>query len=189
MAISLLFTGHMVDQPNRPDPRFPADLEDAVRMRIARAVSPYGPNRSHESALGFASGARGGDILFHEECRALGIPTTIILPFPPEIFLCISVLLTADSNRDPWKRRFRALWDATPSEMREVMNLPTTDDSYRLCNDRLIIRAREHGRIHLIAFWDGRSGNGPGGTADMVAHADAAGEPDIFSPESVKAGS
>jgi hypothetical protein len=72
--------------------------------------------------------------------------------------------------------------------MREVLNLPVTDDSYRICNSRLVIRAREHGRIHLIAFWDGRSGDDPGGTADMVAHADPASKPDIFSPESLNTG-
>jgi hypothetical protein len=177
----------MIDRPDRPDPRFPAALEGKVRDRIAQAIAPYSPCRYDEPVCGFASGARGGDILFHERCRVSGISTMIILPFPTETFLHTSVLLTEDLDRDPWAARFCALWDATPPHMREVLNLPVTDDSYRICNSRLVNRAREHGRIHLIAFWDGRSGDDPGGTADMVAHADPASKPDIFSPESLNA--
>jgi hypothetical protein len=188
MAISLLFTGHMIDKPDRPDPRFPAALEEEVRDRIARAIAPYAPSRSGEPVRGFASAARGGDILFHERCRAFGIPTAIVLPFPPETFLGTSVRMMEDVDRDPWVRRFQTLWGATPRWMREVMDLPIADESYRLCNIRLVSWARQHGRTHLIAFWDGKSSGGPGGTADMVAHADAAGEPDIFSPQSLKAG-
>jgi hypothetical protein len=185
VAISLLFTGHMVDKPDRPEPRFPASLEYAARARITKAVVPYAPLRSDEPVRGFASGARGGDILFHEQCRTHGIATMIVLPFPPDNFVHSSVQLD-DSNLDPWKVRFWALWEATPVPMREVMDLPQTDDTYAMCNERLIARAREHGKIHLIALWDGKGGDGPGGTADMVAHADAAGKPDVFSPKNLK---
>ena len=38
IAISLLFTGHMIDLPDRPEPRFPASLEPAARERIGAAI-------------------------------------------------------------------------------------------------------------------------------------------------------
>ena len=184
MPISLLFTGHMVDKPHRPEPRFPAALEGAVRDRIAKAIIPYSPAQSNEPVLGFASAARGGDILFHEQCRAHGVSTVITLPFPPDVFVQSSVQLSIDPEGDPWIPRFWALWDATPVTMREVMNLPDTKNAYRICNDRLMIRAREYGKTHLIAFWDGKGGDGPGGTADIVARADPDDDTDIFSPAS-----
>ena len=67
MPTSLLFSGHMVDLPGRKEPRFPASLEKAVEKRIAEAVNPYA---RLTDVAGFASAARGADIIFHEQCRA-----------------------------------------------------------------------------------------------------------------------
>src|SRR5437867_380615 len=83
MALSLLFTGHMVDLPDRKAPRFPPALEESARKRIGVELDGA---KGMSVCQGFASCARGGDILFHEECRARGIETVIVLPFPPEEF-------------------------------------------------------------------------------------------------------
>ncbi|MDK1376584.1 hypothetical protein [Sinorhizobium sp. 6-117] len=183
MPVSIVFTGHMIDVPARPKPRFPPKLEGAAAARIAAAIAPYAPVVT-PSAMGFASCAQGGDILFHEQCRATRIPTTIILPFPPEVFLETSVKGIPGSD---WESRFWHLWTTTPEERRETMNLPRSDDAYSACNIRLLARARKHGVVHLIALWDGRRGNGPGGTADLVARAAVSNNPDIFSPASLEA--
>jgi len=42
--------------------------------------------------------------------------------------------------------------------------------------------ARRHGRVHLIALWDGKGGDGPGGTADLVSRLSAEDKSDIFAP-------
>jgi hypothetical protein len=47
--------------------------------------------RDRSVVLGFASGAGGGDILFHEECRSRQIDTTMVLPFEPNQFVGCSV--------------------------------------------------------------------------------------------------
>lgn len=187
MSVSLLFAGHMVDKPGRPEPRFPASLEGAARDRIAQAIRPYAPGGTGRdgAVLGFASGAQGADILFHEQCRACGIDTMIILPFPPDAFVDTSVKGVPGSD---WELRFQALWTSTPERRREVMNLPVTDDAFGRCNIRLLERAGAHGRIHLIALWDGKAGDGPGGTADLIARVGATDRPDIFSPASLRAG-
>jgi hypothetical protein len=186
MPISLLFTGHMIDMPDRSEPRFPASLERAAGARIAQAVTPYvDRSASGESALGFASGARGGDILFHEQCRTHGIDTVIVLPFRPEVFVGTSVQGAPGSD---WEQRFWALWNATPEARREGMNLPVSDDAYGACNTRLLEWARNCGNVHLIALWDGKGGDGPGGTADLVARVQATNMPDIFSPASLGTG-
>jgi hypothetical protein len=184
MPISLLFTGHMIDTPDRPEPRFPALLERAAAARIAQAVAPYG-DRAGERALGFASSARGGDILFHEQCRTHGIDTVIVLPFAPEAFVGTSVQGAAGGD---WERRFWDLWNVTPEAQRECLSLHVSDDAYGACNTRMLELARNNGNVHLIALWDGKGGDGPGGTADLVARVQATDKPDIFSPADLRAG-
>lgn len=133
--------------------------------------------------MGFAGGARGGDILFHEQCRALGIDTVMVLPFVPDVFVSTSVAGTPEGR---WVQRFWRLWDSSPDDRREVLDVAATEDAYGACNTRLLERARAYGNVHLIALWDGKTGDGPGGTADLVARVRPASTPDIFTPESLK---
>jgi hypothetical protein len=177
----------MIDLPGRADPRFPASLENAARARIAKAVALYAADAAGRSVgsgiLGFASGARGGDILFHEECRRRKINTVVVLPFEPGVFVKTSV----DIPETNWRSRFWNLWNGTPAERRHVLGLPAADKAaYGLCNARLLEMARQHGRLHLIALWDGKPGEGPGGTADLVSKARIEDEPDIFSPRDIR---
>ena len=181
MAQSLLFTGHMIDLPGRAAPRFPTALEPAVRARLAKAVAPYAPPKAG-GTLGFASGARGGDILFHEECRRHGIGTTIVLPFAPEIFIADSV---AGIPGGDWVPRFWTLWNQTPEDRRDIMGLPKSDEAYAVCNLRLHDLARRHGRVHFVALWDGKGGDGPGGAGHLVELAREGDTPDVFSPDSL----
>ena len=176
MPIALAFTGHMTDLPDRKEPRFPPSLEGAARAAIGAEL-----DRSKAVAGGFASGARGGDILFHEECRKRGIATTIVLPFAPDAFEQASI---AGAEGGDWLQRFRQLWNETPAERRLVLNLPVTDDAFAVCNTRLLELARRQGTLHLIALWDGKGGDGPGGTADMVKQAAGSGDqPHIIAPQ------
>ncbi len=182
MAVSLLFTGHMVDLPDRKTPRFPPALEEPVRKRIGVELDRV---KGMPISLGFASGARGGDILFHEECRARGIETVVVLPFSPEEFVRTSV---AGVRRGAWQKRFRGLWNETAPGRRHVLEQPISHEAYAACNSRLLELARQHGRVHLIALWDGGGADGPGGTADLVAKAKAAGDqPVVISPDDLKA--
>ncbi|HLN10389.1 MAG TPA: hypothetical protein VK281_15720 [Xanthobacteraceae bacterium] len=187
MTIALLFTGHMTDLPGRAEPRFPDSLTDAARARIGAAIDrrvpdPRGPTDGL-AALGFASAARGGDILFHEECRRRGIDTVIVLPFDPEEFVRRSVDGVPGTD---WPGRFRDLWSTTPTGHRHVLGLPVNDEAFALCNARLLDLARQHGRVHLIALWDGKGGDGPGGTADLVSNIRAGDEPDIIAPRDLQ---
>jgi hypothetical protein len=177
MPIALAFTGHMTDVPDRKAPRFPLSLEGAARTAIGAELDRQA---ARGIAGGFASGARGGDLLFHEECRKRGIATTIVLPFAPDEFAKTSI----EGADGDWLRRFRRLWGETPVERRIVLNLPATDDAFALCNTRLLELARREGPVHLIALWDGKGGDGPGGTADMVSQAAGSGDhPHIIAPQ------
>ncbi|SRR6266851_5848286 len=169
MVFSLLFTGHMIDKPDRAHPRFPPDHEGRVRDRISSAIlsflSDCAAQERDPEIVGYASAARGGDILFHEECRRMSLRTVIVLPFGPKQFVKSSVEIDPD---DQWASRFWGLWKETRSEDRGALDLPDTDRSYVECNLRLIQLARSNGPIHLIALWNGEKGDGIGGPTSMI---------------------
>jgi len=174
---TMLFSGHMVDLPDRETPRFSVDLEAAAGNAIAECVAAniFDPV---DRISGVSSGARGGDILFHEACRDIGLETCLILPFHPDVFVRTSV---AGVRSGDWEKRFWKLWRETPEFRREILDLPHNSEAYAVCNRRLIEIARKRGRFHLIALWDGKDGDGPGGTAHMVNEARIADDsPDII---------
>jgi hypothetical protein len=167
--VSLVFTGHMVDLPGRSQARFPAALVGAARKAIEACVDCQTRGREKNDVVGYASLARGGDILFHEICRERDFRTVIVLPFPPAQFLRSSV----EGAEGDWPRRFENLWNETPPSCHHVLDLPQSDEAYGICNQRILDLAREGGDVQLIALWDGGDGDGPGGTADLVKRAEA----------------
>lgn len=176
---AIIFTGHMIDLPGRPEPRFPSMLEAAAAGKIRTALVDTMSQMPGER-IGYASAARGGDILFHEQARDLGLRTVIVLPFAPELFERTSIAGLAQGG---WVERFRALWAQTPQQDRIDMKLPRSSQAYAACNTRMIELARARGTYHLIALWDGQGGDGPGGTADLVHKAEADGDkPHIIHP-------
>ncbi|VFU10501.1 hypothetical protein [Methylocella tundrae] len=179
--LSLVFTGHMVDLPGRSPPRFPPSIVGAARTEIERRIAGHTEGRSKSSVKGFASLARGGDILFHEICRKFGFDTAIVLPFSLDLFLETSVK-GVDSG--DWPQRFRKLWDETPPGRRFDLGLKS-DEAYAICNERILDLAQLAGEVQLIALWDGKAGDGPGGAEDFVKHAKerSGREPDIIDPK------
>jgi hypothetical protein len=162
---ALLFVGHMVDLPGRPSPRFPADRERAAGKAIADAVAVARQSVAG-AVVGIASGARGGDILFHEACRLFGLETRMVLPFPPEDFIKTSVAGIPGAN---WEQRFWSTWGALDAAHRDIVQQRADNGAYALCNQRMLALAGELASdILLIAYWDGAEGDGPGGTASLV---------------------
>ena len=180
--LALVFTGHMIDLPGRSRPRFPPELADAAGAEIERRILRHTIGMNQASVKGFASLARGGDILFHEICRKLGFTTEIMLPFAPDRFLKTSV---EGAEGGCWPQRFQKLWRDTPPSRRHVLGLPQASDAYAICNGRVLERACQYGAVQLIALWDGGGGDGPGGTADLVARAKrySGREPVIIDPK------
>ncbi len=172
----IIFSGHMVDKPDREDPRFPASEELRAREAIRNAIQ-----QSLESlpgpALGVAGGANGGDISFHEVCSELGIPTRVLLSLPEGPFVAESVA----HGGPAWIKRFNALTDThrgvnelqvlgpgkeLPSWMRKLAGY----DIWQRTNLWLLEEALATGapNISLIALWDGKNADGPGGTKDLI---------------------
>ena len=172
---AIVFTGHMVDAPDREKPRFPAAAESKAREIIIEAVRER-LQAYPGSALGIAGGASGGDILFHEVCKELGVPTRVLLTLPEHLFEARSV---APSGA-PWASRFHTLI-ANHRGKNEVQVLASTEalpgwmhpaqcyDVWQRTNVWLLEEAIAAGMetLTLLALWNQESGLS-GGTQDFV---------------------
>jgi hypothetical protein len=165
---AIVFTGHMVDAPDRPVPRFPPRLVDAAARAIAAALATLdaGPQD-----LAFTQGAAGGDVLFAEACLARGVPLRLLLPLAEDEFIARSLLPVADGAA--WQARFRAvarLAGAPREAPRELGALAAGEDPFVRGNLWLLASARAAGaeRLCCICLWDGAGGDGPGGTRHLV---------------------
>ena len=186
----LLFAGHMIDKPERTQPRFPAPMQatarQEIRNQIDRAISAWPPGTT---VLGIAGGANGGDILFHEVCAELGIPTELYLPMAPAAYIAESVRVDPAIDGTPsWIDRFHAIaqrCEAAGSyqQLGEADSLPSwasrlRDYSIWERNNRWMLQsalAWGAPKLTLLVLWDGGSGDAPGGTQHMVEVAEAAG--------------
>ena len=164
----LLFSGHMVDQPGRASPRFPADKAPIAAAKIGEALDALGANAED---LAFCQAAAGGDLLFLEACQARGVRCQVLLPFAEPEFVARSIMPSADAAR--WRDRFYAVKDKLQDPIRimpeELGPLPKGIDPFERCNLWLLYSALACGisRVRFIALWNGGGGDGPGGTAHM----------------------
>lgn len=170
MKHKLLFTGHMLDAPGRKDARFPADKEDDVAAALLSWLQQKQSGTSVPLA-GIAGGACGGDILFHEACRALGIPSEMYLALPVDDFIEASVAFAGPG----WVERFNRLRQSLPVQV--LTGRHDDDDVWDRANRWMLEAAQEEsdGGMTLLALWDGKEGDGAGGTADMIRAAEEGG--------------
>lgn len=161
-----LFSGHMIDAPNRPRPRFPAVKESIAARKIAEALDQL--SASSED-LAFTQGACGGDLLFTEACQHRGVRVQWLQPFDEPEFIQKSVVCHSEA----WRLRYLAAKAKLTKEIRSAPSdlgpLPIGGDPYERCNLWLLSTAMSYGvrKVHFICLWDGGGGDGPGGTAHM----------------------
>ncbi len=170
----LLFTGHMVDDPGRAEPRFPPTkaAEDKVREMLRTAIAAE-QALSDGKIVGVCGGACGGDILFHEVCAELDVPTRLYLALPRERFCVTSV---QHAGPDWVERYYRLCTRLVPRILAESEELPKWlrgKQGYGIwqrTNLWMLYNALAlHGKeLTLIALWDTGDGDGPGGTDDLV---------------------
>ncbi len=181
----LLFTGHMIDKKGRvdvagnPNPRFPPEKETEFRQAIYDAVMRE-QKKVKGPLVGLAGGACGGDILFHEVCKELGISTQLLIALPRDQFLKESVQFAGPD----WVDRFDALYGTLPteilSETKELPNWLQKKENYSFWernNLWMLHKALANGGQYmtLIALWDVKPGDAGGGTEHMVNQAKARG--------------
>ncbi|MVM36323.1 hypothetical protein GO755_40340 [Spirosoma sp. HMF4905] len=176
---TILFTGHRIDQAGRPEPRFPPEKEMAVRKAIKQALQKE-QETINGPLVGLAGGACGGDILFHEVCEELGIKTELYLALPRDLYIAESVAIAGPD----WIDRFNKMYTKLPwkvlSQTKELPAWLGKNKSYSIWernNLWLLNQALDNGGLHmsLIALWNGKGGDGPGGTEHMVKQAQTRG--------------
>ncbi|UCD80488.1 MAG: hypothetical protein JSW26_03390 [Desulfobacterales bacterium] len=171
----ILFTGHRIDASDRQKPRFPRDREDKARAMILAAVTDV-KKKTTGNLLGISGGACGGDILFHEVCEQLNIPTRMFLVLPKNEYIKASVA----EGGPQWVERFKRLFDQKqPAILDESGELPRwlhAKKNYSIWQRSNLwmlhsALAISNDNLTLIALWNGEVGDGSGGTEDMVQRA------------------
>lgn len=162
-----LFSGHMIDDPARPSPRFPPDKEGLAASAIAQRLDQLGAGPED---LALTQGACGGDLIFAEACLARGLQLQLLLPFDEPTFLERSVSFSGES----WVDRYYAA-SRGPGVKRRIMPdelgpPPPGANPFERCNLWLLYTALAWGPedVRFIALWNGQGGDGPGGTRHML---------------------
>jgi len=163
----VVYTGHMVDRPGRGTPRFPAAIEERVRVQLRQRLEAISPVAAYGSA------ACGTDILVLETMLELGGEIHIVLPFSPEEFRRVSVDLDPDGD---WGERFdRVMAGAASVIVASDDYAQDSTASFEYANLILTGMAQLRARVLEtpligVAVWDGAAGDGPGGTGSVVTH-------------------
>jgi tetratricopeptide (TPR) repeat protein len=168
-----LFSGHMIDAPGRTNPRFPNEQKyiDIAANAIAAKLDALGASKEDIALCG---GACGGDLLFAESCLERGLHLEIRIPFEEPTFLHNSVSFAGHV----WQERFYKV-KSNPNTRLYVMPYeigvgPKGRDVYARNNlwqlyTALSLRSEmTPERVHFICLWNGKEGDGPGGTKDML---------------------
>ncbi|WP_197728021.1 hypothetical protein [Rhizobium ruizarguesonis] len=164
----VLFSGHMIDAPNRRVPRFPPDKEAVAAAAISDILSEVGVRQGD---LAICGGACGGDLIFAEACLMRDMALELYIPFEEPTFLANSVDF-ADAD---WHDRFltvksKALLHVMPDELGPD---PVGNNSYERNNRWMLQCAARFGgeKLVFVALWNGEGGDGPGGTKHFMDEA------------------
>jgi hypothetical protein len=113
--------------------------------------------------IALSSVAEGGDQVFVEQARALGLSWHAILPLPRAEF-------AKDFAPDQWTGVEANLEHA--EHVRVITEYGAREDAYLDCGMETV-----NGADVLLAMWDGQPARGKGGTADVVEYAKSIGKP------------
>jgi hypothetical protein len=156
----------MIDNPNRETARFPEEKETIAAQAILKQLENMDAGSGD---LALCGGACGGDILFAEAALKLGLPLELRLPFDTPEFLQNSVSFAGDH----WRDKFYQARDNPNTSLLimpdELGNNPKNVNPYERNNLWQLYSALSLGieKVHCICLWDGKGGNGPGGTRHM----------------------
>ena len=166
----LLFSGHMIDAPTRPTPRFPATKEPIAAQKIAEALQNLGAGPED---LALTQGACGGDLLFTEACQQRGVKVQWLQSFNEPEFIQRSVVCYSEAWRERYLAAKAKLTPPTSSGIRAAPEclgpLPKGVDPYERCNLWLLYTALSYGidKVWFICLWNGGDSNGPGVLSHM----------------------
>jgi hypothetical protein len=141
-------------------------MEGVVALRMLDLLHGLGAGAGD---LGLCGGAAGGDLIFAEACLGCGAALEVLLPEPERAFVADSVVPSGTG----WEERYRKVVagascvEVMPETYRADEGLGIYSRHGRWLLDRALTWGAE--RLTLVALWDGRAGDGSGGTAEVVA--------------------
>ena len=157
--------GHMFDRVNRKNPRFPYAIEERVRKEVRERLDKM------EAHVGFSSLACGADMLFAEAMLERGGEMNIVLPFNESDFRAASVDVVPGVD---FTERFKKILQ-NAGTVTTLNEQGSADDAaaFEYCNEVLVglalLKAQFLGiDVMPIAIWDGKPGDGRGGTQSFV---------------------
>jgi hypothetical protein len=159
----VLASGHMVDAPGRTPPRFPPEQVPRVAVQVQQALEEWGVGPDTTVVTG---GARGADLIVAEQGLARGAKVVVCLALPQEEFERRSVELPESD----WVDRFRRVLEmADVRHLSEHVGAVSGDDVFAQANRWMVdVATRLDPEPHAVIVWDGKKGDGPGGTRDLV---------------------
>ena len=164
----VLFSGHMIDAPDRRTPRFPPEKELVAATAISNALATIG---SESGDLAICGGACGGDLLFAEASLARGMRLELYIPFDEPTFLAKSI----DFADTDWHVRYvaaksKATLHVTPNELGPLL---PDQNPYERNNLWMLESAARFGfeKIVFMCLWNGQGGDGPGGAQHFMREA------------------
>lgn len=168
-----MFSGHLVDAPERAKPRLPNDTASiaAAQRAIDATLAALGAGPGD---LALTQGACGGDLLFTTACVGRGVETRWLQPYAEADFISRSVA----PGGEKWLARYvslRARLSRPPQAMPASLGaaIDDTTNPYRRCNRWLLDTAASYGldRVQIICLFDGERADEDGGTAAMLEDA------------------
>jgi class 3 adenylate cyclase/tetratricopeptide (TPR) repeat protein len=160
----VVFAGHMIDRSDRGSPRFPFQIEQAVKKSLRQRLDKL------NAGFGYASAACGSDILFHELIQERNGESHVVLPYEKELFVkdCVDIVRGAD-----WVERFESVVAQAVEVQQVSKQCKAHSVAYEFANQILhglaSMRSEQLGtRLVPLAVWDGRPSDGLGGTAGTV---------------------
>jgi len=155
----------MIDREDRENPRFPAfkekEVTESMRIQLKEIIGSH-----PSSCTGIAGGAAGGDIIFHEILIEFGVSSQLYLACPKEAYKEKSVSYAGDN----WIKRFDNLTQVLPVHILDRVD-NEFDNIWEQTNLWMFEEAIKSGKSNftLLALWDGKTGDGKGGTSHMIS--------------------
>ena len=155
----------MIDKQDREKERFPAEKVPAARERIRAELDTIGVAVDD---LGICGGACGGDLLFAEACLERGMRIELRIAQEEPAFLDASVRFAGSEWVELYgESEATGKLFVAPEELGPP---PKWVNIYERNNLWLLYSALAHGldKVRFVTLWDGKGGDGPGGTQHMV---------------------
>ncbi len=165
-----LFTGYMIDFPDKEKKTFPMDKESEIRAEIRKKLEKF---KAEPGDLAFTAGlSAGSEIIFAELCAEKGINVEAHLPLPEASYIREFVAPGGDAWVDRfYKIRSHPLVDEM-YQLENVGNPKEGDDPYERNNRWALYSSLVRGidKVRLIALWNGKGGKPNDRDARLVRH-------------------